>query len=805
MAVNYQEIDVNTSADVVIDSRTRYTGIYFKGVGDLGALIMEGSNTGNNLTVTLTNGHKVTLIDYFAKNGAFPVKTIKTDSDTYDLITFVNDHSYRGAKQNIMGGVARAITGSVFDDVIIEGGNQTINAVGGNDTIYASDSNSVLIGGIGTNTMIYDYDDWDNTSFGKDTIQLTKGETLNLNVTYDDDNNDLTASAPIPLHLNRGTGKNINDLIITNDKNADDSITIKNYYAKDTGATVLINGHDYATEIGALNFDNNHITGANFTGSALADFIDASGVGQQYKKPGVKTSLVLNGGAGNDDITGSNYGNIINGGTGNDTIRGGADDDIITGGTGDNEIVYTGQFGTDTINLTKNENLIINLVDYGINLSNINTIGNYISLNKANLEITIQNQGKIILKNFVNTNVVGPNGSVIVKYGNGENDLLDLNNDIVRKIETNDWSSATFTKLTYNGTRLSEAIEIEPSILQNCVINANAGNDSIVSGAGDDTVNGGDGNDTIEGWYGNDKLTGGKGSDKFVFSSGDGVDTITDADNNDKIQIKDVDAADLRYGKNGNNLEIYYDDSYSEANKIIIQNYYSKKAAQRVDELITQDDTISLSNVLNNNQNNPNNKFAITGKGTINGTKGNDNIVGSGSNDVIKAGDGNDVINAKGGDNMLYGGSGNDTYINTNLTNFDTVYDESGADDRINIIGVNKNNLVLRFDLKVDGAGNIIENQSRNMYITKTADFGNAEKGIKVTKQFVNGHSIETVETVDNYTLTLADINQLRENIAGWLHDGGFESVQQIIDSGNETNINNLIAQFQTANWQQAV
>ena len=154
---------------------------------------------------------------------------------------------------------------------------------------------------------------------------------------------------------------------------------------------------------------------------------------------------------------------------------------------------------------------------------------------------------------------------------------------------------------------------------------------------------------------------------------------------------------------------------------------------------------------------------------------------------------------------MLYGGSGNDTYINTNLTNFDTVYDESGADDRINIIGVNKNNLVLRFDLKVDGAGNIIENQSRNMYITKTADFGNAEKGIKVTKQFVNGHSIETVETVDNYTLTLADINQLRENIAGWLHDGGFESVQQIIDSGNETNINNLIAQFQTANWQQAV
>ena len=88
------------------------------------------------------------------------------------------------------------------------------------------------------------------------------------------------------------------------------------------------------------------------------------------------------------------------------------------------------------------------------------------------------------------------------------------------------------------------------------------------------------------------------------------------------------------------------------------------------------------------------------------------------------------------------------------------------------------------------------------MYITKTTDFGDAEIGIKVTNQFVEGHSIETITTADNYTLTTDKINQLRENVAGWLLDGGFESVQQIIDSGNGTNIASLITQFQTADWQ---
>ena len=81
---------------------------------------------------------------------------------------------------------------------------------------------------------------------------------------------------------------------------------------------------------------------------------------------------------------------------------------------------------------------------------------------------------------------------------------------------------------------------------------------------------------------------------------------------------------------------------------------------------------------------------------------------------------------------------------------------------------------------------------------------GETNKGITVTDQFVDGHSIETINSAYGEVLTTTQINQLRSDIAAWLHDNGFESVQQILDSGNETNINNLIAEFQKANWQQA-
>lgn len=72
-------------------------------------------------------------------------------------------------------------------------------------------------------------------------------------------------------------------------------------------------------------------------------------------------------------------------------------------------------------------------------------------------------------------------------------------------------------------------------------LNGGAGDDELDGGAGADRLSGGSGRDQIDGGAGNDILSGGSGADVFQFERRDGVDRITDfQDNVDKIEF-DVD------------------------------------------------------------------------------------------------------------------------------------------------------------------------------------------------------------------------------------------------------------------------
>ena len=79
-------------------------------------------------------------------------------------------------------------------------------------------------------------------------------------------------------------------------------------------------------------------------------------------------------------------------------------------------------------------------------------------------------------------------------------------------------------------------------------LNGSEGFDSIIGGggkdelfgfAGNDTLIGARGKDTLDGGEGNDVLTGGQGKDIFVLATGEGVDTITDFSNRDKIGLSE--------------------------------------------------------------------------------------------------------------------------------------------------------------------------------------------------------------------------------------------------------------------------
>lgn len=63
--------------------------------------------------------------------------------------------------------------------------------------------------------------------------------------------------------------------------------------------------------------------------------------------PAAFPGKTINGGSGNDTITGTRYGDKINGGNGNDTVTGGPGLDVIEGGNGNDTL--TGNEGRDLV------------------------------------------------------------------------------------------------------------------------------------------------------------------------------------------------------------------------------------------------------------------------------------------------------------------------------------------------------------------------------------------------------------------------------------------------------------------------
>jgi len=104
-------------------------------------------------------------------------------------------------------------------------------------------------------------------------------------------------------------------------------------------------------------------------GGAGDDFIRVSGGGESFVDAGagddvltaeavVSLSMMtlgqitLDGGDGNDEITGSRFADILRGGSGADTLLGAAGDDRLEGGTGDDRYLFRNGFGSDSVDDT---------------------------------------------------------------------------------------------------------------------------------------------------------------------------------------------------------------------------------------------------------------------------------------------------------------------------------------------------------------------------------------------------------------------------------------------------------------------
>lgn len=254
----------------------------------------------------------------------------------------------------------------------------------------------------------------------------------------------------------------------------------------------------------------------------------------------------------------------INSGYGNDEITGSLGNDTITGGAGVNTIIVSGDFGKDTVILTKGETLLLDLSDYEFN--NIDNI-DFDASDRKNLILTIKDNmnlgGTLILKNYTKRNLEGT--KVLLNLGDEDN-MIDLNTLDIFEYDEDNFSNGVF-----KGTRFSETIDASGFTTalgkknKGVTIDGGAGYNIIIGTNGfNDTIKGGNDGNEITAGDGNKKITTGSGDDKITIT-GDGIHTIKAGNGKNNIKVAGDGKNTIITGKDNDIISV---ESYEGTNTI---------------------------------------------------------------------------------------------------------------------------------------------------------------------------------------------------------------------------------------------
>ena len=210
-------------------------------------------------------------------------------------------------------------------------------------------------------------------------------------------------------------------------------------------------------------------------GNSSANIFDFGGL------TSVSGLLYVDGGSGNDTVTGSNVADDLRGNSGNDTLHGNDGNDRLTGGSGADKL-YGGN-GDDTL-VISGSNDTSDVFDGGADTDKM---------------LVVTGTGSVTLAGFNATA-----SSIETWQGNGQAVIGNSSANVF------DFSGlAAVSGLRY--------------------VDGGSGNDTITGSNFADDLRGGSGNDVLNGGAGNDILAGGGNNDTFVFRAGEANgDTITD-------------------------------------------------------------------------------------------------------------------------------------------------------------------------------------------------------------------------------------------------------------------------------------
>ena len=357
------------------------------------------------------------------------------------------------------------------------GGNDTLTGNDGTDMLKGGDGNDTLKGGVGNDTL--DGGPGADTLEGGGTELVSGTDTATYASAMEGVTVDLSggnrgrgdAAGDTFTGIEQYMGSGHDDTFIagkdTHNINGGGGSDTVSYERSVKGVQVSLASTAEQAATGDYDNEDNYAKGdeldniENVIGSSYADQLTAHGNGS-----------VINGGKGDDRLTGNN---------------GGSDTFKFASGDGNDE-VFSFETDADKIDLSAFSS-IASMDDL-----DISTVGT----SNENTEIDLPGNGEITI------------------YGVNENNPLTADNFI-------------FHDRPVNGTSSSNVLEGD---LYNNTMDGQGGNDRMYGEAGRDTLNGGSGDDemyggedkdTLNGGEGDDLMDGGPGADTFVFEPGNGV------------------------------------------------------------------------------------------------------------------------------------------------------------------------------------------------------------------------------------------------------------------------------------------
>jgi Ca2+-binding RTX toxin-like protein len=457
--------------------------------------------------ITLSSGNAASSItlgnETFTNNG--PALTITTNAGS--AVTTVDASAVSNGSITVISEAANAsndtLVGGTGDDVFRFGSNglaatDSVNGNGGNDTIQIDTTTA------SAKSAVIDFNDVSNVETVTTYVSPTTGlDTVAVSIEilpHDTLNATTTATMTIDLSPSTQNGAEFNN--------------------DNSEATTLV---DF-TVIGTAKTDT-------LIGSAGDDNIDGGGV---------TAADTINGGAGNDILTGAAGNDTMDGGTGNDTIttNGGADsidggtgNDIIDGGDGADTI--DGEAGLDTITLGlgidtleydaaadstgSTKDIITDFTQSTISAVTGDTVtaGDNITITFGTLAddkvFTLADKGDVANAGLAGAAIDGVLGSFVFA-DDSSTIYLDFNGDGLL--------NASDLQITTTGLTSFHSNDI------NTIVTMGGNGEAGTGGNGDDSITGGAGADTLTGNYGNDTLSGAGGTDSLYGNGGN--DVLTD-------------------------------------------------------------------------------------------------------------------------------------------------------------------------------------------------------------------------------------------------------------------------------------